>query len=519
MLEMINRIKHRGPDETQIRHFQNGDYSISMAFHRLAIVDTTHNAMQPFEHDGIFVLVNGEIWNSSELREQFTHYKFQSNSDCEVILPLFLNGMSVQQICQTLDGEYAFVIYDSKKQQIHIATDELSVRPLFISTGPNEIGIASESKAFMNHNEIHIQKRSETKIVRIPGGSYTHIDLNNIASPVFESYMNWNPPATGPADIVELRALLENSVRKKLANINREYAFLLSGGFDSSTVVSMAQKILRETDPLSRIKTFTIGIVPDPNCIQDLPEDIVAARKVATYLNTDHHELYFSMQEAFDAIPDVVYTAETWDQTTIRASTPMYLGVREIKRRYPQVAVIFSGEVADELFQGYLYNHMAPTPLAGFDDSKRLLKDIHNFDGLRADRMVARWGCELRLPFFDKHLLTWKLRQDPKHFDPSNNNNIEKYILRKACDDVLPHSIAWRTKQALSDASSHKSTWKDFIKNHTPDENKYYQQIFSNTYMGYWNLIPYKWMPPKEWIDAIDSSAATLVIPGLVFNQ
>lgn len=527
-LEMLYRIQHRGPDETQIRHFTTTrSTSITMAFHRLAVRDVSHNGMQPFEHNGLFCLANGEIWNSEELK--IPGYPYQSQSDCEVILPLFnyhrdLVQMVVNSICKKINGEYAFVIYDSIKNKVYVATDQLSVRPLFIMIGPDGLGIASEAKALIHSTTtIDISLRQNHKIYRLPVASWAEFDLDNLPeSPTFHNYFNWTPQLVlreNPA--ADIRHHLTKSVRTKLTrNMHREYAFLLSGGLDSSLVCSIATRILRETNPTAKIRTFTIALVESLNDMTNLPEDIVAARKVAKFLNTDHTELVFTMQQALNTIPRIIYTTETWDQTTIRASTPMYLGVHEIKRRHPEIAVIFSGEVADELLQGYLYNHTAPSAQAGREDAIKLLKNIHTFDGLRADRVVASAGCELRLPFFDPELLKYVLETDPKVFNPNDQNNIEKFILREAFEGYLPEDVLWRTKQALSDASSHKSGWKDFIKKNIPHgtEDEWYMSIFTQTYMNYWNLVPYKWMPPKEWINSTDSSAATLNIPGLIFR-
>ena len=538
IMEMLSKIKHRGPDETQIRHFNSSklDVSITTAFHRLAITDLSHSAMQPFEWKGMFCLVNGEIWNyktlSLEMKEKST-WNPHSKSDCEVILPLFDHlGKDPELLCKNLDGEYSLVIYDSNTDIIYVGTDELSVRPLFLSLSKKGFGISSESKSLIDNDP-------NTKILRLPCSSYGKYELsklitNNDKELQFISYFDWDSylPENNKYNIEsynevkdKLKLGLISSVKKKLYT-DRKVGFLLSGGLDSSLVCSIASKLLKDKNPNHKIDTFTIGIVEDINDIKDLPEDIESARKVAKYIDSNHHELFFTIKEALNAIPEVIRITESWDETTIRASTPMYLGVHKIKELYPEIAVIFSGEVADELLQGYIYNHLSPSPEEGRKDTIRLLKEIHCFDGLRADRIVASSGCELRLPFFDKFILQHVLESDPKYFDPKEYV-MEKHILRDAfTDNYLPESILWRTKQALSDASSHNSTWKDSIKEYITSfidtskdyshklslEDNWYKSLYNSTYIGYDNLIPHKWLPPKEWCPDMgnDSSATTL---------
>ncbi len=557
ILNNLSKIKHRGPDETHIRHFSSNtlNVDITTAFHRLAIMDTSHSAMQPFEHDGLFCLVNGEIWNHKEISSMLLNKSDETNnlwnphsySDCEVILPLFkFYDNDIIELCKHLEGEYAMIIYDSNKDLIYLATDELSVRPLFISINENGMGIASEAKALLDD-------RCKTTIFRMRGGLCCFWSLREILFDKhifnfqFLEYFDWYKNMTISSDYdststitftlkldstssyeqsrKRLSDLLIENVKRKL-NSDREYAFLLSGGLDSSAVCALAIKELRKNDPSATIKTFTIGIVDSKDDIKNnVPEDIAAARVVAKHIGSEHHELIFTMKEAFEVIPEVVYYLETWDQTTIRASTPMYLGIKKIKELFPNIAIIYSGEVADELLAGYLYNHLSPSPKETRKDAIRLLKEIHKFDGLRADRMVAAHGCELRLPFFSKDLINFMLDTSPEYFDPSSNNNIEKYILRDALDRItmldgsslLPKSILWRTKEAFSDASSHKSSWKDYIKNEikntSPSEDAWYRYLFNQYYEGYMSLIPHKWMPPIEWCPtATDSSATTLNI-------
>jgi asparagine synthase (glutamine-hydrolysing) len=502
----LSQLKHRGPDETLIRHFDSSrnPVSITTAFHRLAVMDIRHAAMQPFEYNGLFCLINGEIWNHAELSKELS---LNTNCDCEVILPLFekLCG-NVSDLCRKLDGEYSFVIYDSKNDLIHIGTDQLSVRPLFYSLSPDGFGFASESKALSG--EIH----------RVKPGSCARWNIYEMRADKMlfnQQFMKYNSlysPIEFTRTYEKVRDtignLLTKSIRKK-SHPDRSFGCLLSGGLDSSLVAALLARIKSET-----IHTFTVGIV-DQTTNEELPEDIIAARKVAKHIGSIHHEAIYTMKEAFERIPNVIKLIESWDQTTIRASTPMYLVLEYISKNYPEIAVVYSGEVADELFAGYLYTHRSPSPQETREDAIRLLNEIHTFDGLRADRIVAGWGKELRLPFFDRDLLEWVLSSPPEYFDPKTYN-AEKYILRDAFSTagILPEEILWRTKEALSDASSHKSGWKSYIqKQLTMNEDVWYRQLFDeNCGQERADLIPHKWMPCWSPEAGNDSSATALNI-------
>lgn len=548
-LEKIQKIRHRGPDEMQIRHFNSdiNNVSITTAFHRLAIMDTSHSGMQPFELHGFFCLVNGEIWNDKEIREMLekeTDWEPHSHSDCEVIIPLFIYyDKDPVKLCQHLNGEYSFIIYDSNDDMIYMGTDELSVRPLFYSSDDDGFSIASEMKALIdasptikNKNKNKNKMRKKKIIKRVNCSSCTSINIKELKKEkmsykiTWSSHFDWNVGIDESIEyssaMIRLREELSSNVKEKLRS-DRDYGYLLSGGLDSSLVCALATMIIRtEIDMGIRPKTFTFGIVNNPLAVgaglEELPEDVVNARKVAEHLGTDHHEYLFTMEQALSIIPEVIYYGETWDQTTIRASVPMYLGIREIKKNYPNIAVIYSGEVADELLAGYLYNHMAPSSEEIRKDAIRLLQEIHRFDGLRSDRMVAAHGCELRLPFFSKNLLKLILTTNPNYYDPNKNQNVEKAILRNIWSslNILPEDILHRTKQALSDASSHKSGWKEYIKENVPVEYKcmenaedeWYHAIFESYYEGYDDLIPHKWMPKWCPESGNDSSASVLNI-------
>jgi len=501
-LQHLSKIKHRGPDETQIRHFNSSlnPVSITTAFHRLAIMDTSHSAMQPFEYKGLFCLINGEIWNSNELLKELPDYQSHSASDCEVILPLFEKlRKNPIELCRQLDGEYAFLIYDSTTDMIYLGTDELSVRPLFYSFDTDGVGFASEAKALSG--EIHRMKPGSCAFWNIFEMRVDKTHFNQ----QFHTYHSLEMPIQPERSYVEVRdkigELLLKSVQKK-SRSDRPFGCLLSGGLDSSLVAALLAQ-----DNVDPIHTFTIGIVDAGDT--ELPSDILSARKVAAHIGSTHHEAIYTMEEAFARIPNVIRLIESWDQTTVRASTAMYLGLEYISKNFPKIAVIYSGEVADELFAGYLYTYRSPSPEHTRADSIRLLSEIHCFDGLRADRIVAGWGCELRLPFFDRKLLDYVLSSPPEYFDPKTQG-VEKRILREAFaeQDLIPTEILMRRKEALSDASSHKSGWKKYIQSQIPTtEDQWYRKLFGEENA---NLIPHKWMP--QWSPEVgdDSSATAL---------
>lgn len=535
----FKKIKHRGPDELSIRKFSvnvNGiKNTVGIGFHRLAIKDTTHNGMQPFEHDNVFCITNGEIYNYEELKTKLTDkYKFVSQSDCETILPYFkyVCNESMEQLCKDLDGEYATCIFNTKNNILYVATDALSVRPIFYYDSPDYFILSSEMKAFHNEN---IGK----DIKRLPSGSYMIYDFNDkklTINDYFWDNIKFNDYNDNYIQVRDtLFKLLKNSVSKKLV-MDRDAAFLLSGGLDSSYVAQEATIQLRKLNPNVRLRTFTIGLT-SPDNIKDgkiineinMPSDIIAARKVAKSINSIHEELWFSMEDAFNSIEKVVYHNESWDQTSNRASVPMYLGVQEIKRRYPNIAVIFSGEVSDELLQGYLYNHKCPDAKSGREDMIRLLRNICYFDGLRADRMVSSSSCELRLPFYGNDIINHVLKSNPKFFMPKFSKkivgkSIEKYILRDAIqndpDHLMPNEIIWREKEALSDATSFKeeNSWKHYIKTRLLSEReeinteeKYYKYLFNKYYKNSEAIIPYKWMPKFVGMTDKDDPSATVL--------
>ncbi len=527
------RLIHRGPDHQRCEFYGS---NVMMGFCRLAIMDTTIAGQQPFYSlDQRYVcMVNGEIYNYKYLQRWLnkkleTPIIWRTNSDCEVVVHLFeylVREDSWVQALKTLcgdllDGEFALVIYDQTDEVVYFGTDELSVRPLFIQSHLGNFYIASEQKA------LHGSCKKTTRLGAGQFGRYfTGVDRDRQPDILTYHELEDIPEMVIDDDISEyLRNLLIKNVELKLRP-DREMGFLLSGGLDSSLVCSIAARLLYP----QKIRTFTVGFSPNST-------DVLAAQKVAEHINSDHRTFIVSYTEGTDIIPRVIKYNESWDQTTTRASVPMALCVSWIKKTCPDIAVIYSGEVADELFMGYLYNRKPHTPEEGREDQIMRLKDIHLFDGLRADRVCASYSCELRLPFFGRDLLRFVMSLPIELVDPLQNGGIEKYILRKAFDigindkQYLPKEILWRTKNAMSDATSVQSGWKEHLKSFCEDqitdsrfeagykiypyktpqtkEDMYYRDIFDS--YGYdETTIPYKWM--SSWCDlnATDSSASTI---------
>ena len=502
------KIKHRGPDSSRIRYYNS---NVMAGFHRLAIVDPTNSGMQPFENDRYICICNGEIYN---YRDLIQHYKLKVNthSDCEVILPLFLKTKDLKSLCDRLDGEFAFVIYDTQDQIAYFGVDEIRARPLFLGMSENKgIYLASEQKALTSQCEI---------IIPVPSGYCGTLQMGEFN---MDAYYNFNIlPEPSIEEHIVLRQFLLQNVSDKL-NPEREYGFLLSGGLDSSLICGIAAKLCAPT----RIHTFTVGF-------NENASDIIAARKVAKHIDSIHTEFIFTYQDGIDILESVIYANESWDQTTTRSSIPMALMIKAIKKKHPEMAVIFSGEFSDELFMGYLDWQSAPNPKEARDHLIKRVKDVTYFDGLRADRTISFYGMELRLPFFSRKLLDFVLSLEPKLLTPSCNDNIEKYLLRKAFNGLnyIPNDILWRTKNAFSDSTSiiGEKSWKEALKDYaekqitdsrfnsrntlyhenTPEtkEDMLYREIFES--YGYKSTcIPYKWK--FAWNgDRTDSSATEL---------
>lgn len=494
-------IKYRGPDHSSYETLYRNGIMISLAFHRLAIIDTSEKSDSMLHDGGVYLTCNGEIYNYKFLIKKYS-LDMHTGSDCEVILQLYRRDPGLfPDILQELDGVFAFVLVDYERGQVIAARDRLGVRPLFIgeSTG-TAIGFASEGKA------LKLLQNSE----QFTPGQCLFFDMNDWSTRVvrwfhLEGHLNMDYKVS--QNIV--RELLVAGVRKRLMS-DRPIGFLLSGGLDSSLVASIASRHLAEP-----ITTFSIGLPGSP--------DLIAAKKVAQYLNSIHHEIVVSTQDILAALPKVVFHDETYDITTIRASIPMYLLAKYIRER-TDIKVIFSGEGSDELFGGYLYFHKAPSPQEFQAETHRLLRELYKFDLLRGDRTTAAWGLEIRVPFLDAALLSVVAQMEPTLKMP--REGVEKALLRDAFKGYLPDEILCRQKEAFSDGVGYSSVAslksraekehselkshppKGVAHPHTPESNMYWH-LFKDHYTHPGLHTEYYWMP--RWHHNVTDPSATVL--------
>ena len=446
LLEMSKQIRHRGPDWSGIYDSDNA----IMSHERLAIVDPASGKQPLFSPDSRLVLAaNGEIYNHQELRKQFEgSYDFQTQSDCEVILALYQKkGVS---FLDELNGIFGFAIYDSEQDSYFVARDHMGIIPLYIGWDANgTFYVASELKAL---------EGVCTKIELFPPGHYMHSSDGVLVPWYTRDWMDYDAVKDNTTSIAEIREALEAAVHRQLMS-DVPYGVLLSGGLDSSVTSAIAKKYAQKriesgdtTDAWwPQLHSFSVGLEGSP--------DLAAAQKVADHIGTVHHEIKFTIQEGLDAIKDVVYNLETYDITTIRASTPMYLMARVIKSM--GIKMVLSGEGADELFGGYLYFHKAPSAKDFHEETVRKLDKLHMYDCLRANKSLAAWGIEGRVPFLDKEFMDVAMRINPND-KMIHGERMEKWVLRKAFESYLPESVAWRQKEQFSDGVGYN--WIDTLK-------------------------------------------------------
>ncbi|EAQ50208.1 MULTISPECIES: asparagine synthase B [Leeuwenhoekiella] len=446
LLEMSKKIRHRGPD-------WNGVYSDEkaiLAHERLSIVDPASGKQPLLSPDGKLILAaNGEIYNHQELRKQLKgQYDFKTQSDCEVILALYQE--EGPGFVDKLNGIFAFSLYDAEKDEYFVARDHMGVIPLYM--GWDEHGtfyVASELKAL---------EGTCTKIELFPPGHYLHSSDGELKRWYSRDWMEYDAVKENETSIEKLREALEAAVHRQLMS-DVPYGVLLSGGLDSSITSAVAKKYAEkriesgDTDGAwwPRLHSFSVGLEGSP--------DLAAAQKVADHIGTVHHEIKFTIQEGLDAIKDVIYNLETYDITTIRASTPMYLMARVIKSM--GVKMVLSGEGADEVFGGYLYFHKAPNAQEFHEETVRKLSKLHMYDCLRANKSLAAWGIEGRVPFLDKEFMDVAMSINPED-KMINGERMEKWVLRKAFESYLPESVAWRQKEQFSDGVGY--SWIDTLK-------------------------------------------------------
>ena len=451
-LAMARKIRHRGPDWSGI--YCGG--SAILAHERLSIVDPQSGGQPLYSPDKKVVLaVNGEIYNHREIRKGYDgKYDFQTGSDCEVILALYQEyGI---HFLEKLNGIFAFALYDSEKDEFLIARDPIGVIPLYIGyDSDGKVYCASELKALEGFCE-----RYEPFF---PGHCYYSKD-GKMTRWYVRDWTQYEAVADAPASVSALREGLEKAVREQLMS-DVPYGVLLSGGLDSSVISAIAKRYAArrvETDGKMaawwpQLHSFAIGLEGAP--------DLAKAREVADFIGTVHHEIHYTIQEGLDALRDVIYYIETYDVTTVRASTPMYLLARVIKSM--GIKMVLSGEGADEIFGGYLYFHKAPDARAFHEETVRKLSKLYLYDCLRANKSLAAWGVEGRVPFRDKEFLDVAMRLNPEA-KMCPGKTIEKKIVREAFADLLPESVAWRQKEQFSDGVGY--SWIDTLKEFTAKE-------------------------------------------------
>ena len=451
---MSKKIRHRGPDWSGI--YTGG--SAILAHERLSIVDPESGRQPLFSPDGKQVLaVNGEIYNHQDLRRRFAgRYQFQTGSDCEVVLALYgsiAHDLSHRQICRMLEelnGIFAFVLYDEARDEFLIARDPIGVIPLYIGyDSDGKVLVASELKA--------LEGQCERYEPFLPGHYYWSREPG-MRRYYQRDWMDYQAVKDNGASAADIRAGLTDAVRRQLMS-DVPYGVLLSGGLDSSVISAIAcryseMRIEDESRTKAywpRLHSFAVGLKGAP--------DLAKARLVADHIGTVHHEINYTIEEGLDAIRDVIYYIETYDVTTVRASTPMYLLARVIKSM--GIKMVLSGEGADEIFGGYLYFHKAPSAEAFHEETVRKLSKLHQYDCLRANKSLSAWGVEGRVPFLDKEFLDIAMRTNPAA-KMCQGKTVEKRIVREAFADMLPQEVAWRQKEQFSDGVGY--SWIDTLK-------------------------------------------------------
>ncbi|XP_073438179.1 asparagine synthetase [glutamine-hydrolyzing]-like [Dendrobates tinctorius] len=530
------KIAHRGPDAFRFENV-NGFTNCFLCFHRLAIVDQLYG-MQPLrvkKFPYLWLCYNGEIYNYKQL-EKHLGFEYQTMVDGEVILHLY-SKYGIEQMAALLDGVFAFILLDTANKKVFLGRDSYGVRPLFkLLTDDGFLAVCSEAKGLI---DLKHSRTSSSKIDPFPPGHCEVFDLKlsgKVASVELIKFHSFKdePQHAEYDSLGKLQAgmdretvkrniclLFENAVRKRLM-AHRRIGCLLSGGLDSSLVAATLLKLMRESNLPYPLQTFAIGMDDSP--------DLLAARKVANHIGSEHHEIIFGAEEGIQAVDEVIFTVETYDVSNVRASVGMYLISKYIRKKTNSV-VIFSGEGSDELTQGYIYFHKAPSEEEAAEDSERLLRELYLFDVLRADRTTAAHGLELRVPFLDHRFTAYYISLPPELRVPKNG--VEKYLLREAFEssDLIPKDILWRPKEAFSDGlSSTKKSWFSILQDHLEQqvddtmleksaekfpfnspktkEGYFYRQIFEKYYPGRADWLTHYWMP--RWIHATDPSARTL---------
>jgi len=498
VLKMSQKVRHRGPDWSGIYSSKNA----ILAHERLAIVDPTSGKQPILSEDGLKVIaVNGEIYNHKNLKNTLTSsYNFRTESDCEVILALYEEkGV---EFLNELNGIFAFALYDSSKDRYFIARDHMGIIPLYMGWDDDNI--------FYVSSELKSLEGVCGKIELFPPGHYLLSDTSGLTKWYKPDWVSYDNVKNSDTSIKAIHDSLSAAVKRQLMS-DVPYGVLLSGGLDSSITSALAKKFASkrvesndEQDAwYPQLHSFSVGL-------KDAP-DLKAAKIVADHIGTIHHEINFTIQEGVDAIRDVIYHLETYDITTIRASTPMYLMARAIKSL--GIKMVLSGEGADELFGGYLYFHKAPNAKEFHEETVRKLDKLHQYDCLRANKSLAAWGIEGRVPFLDKEFIDIAMNINPED-KMIKNGRIEKWILREAFKDYLPESVLWRQKEQFSDGVGY--SWIDSLKELVSKE------VSDNDLKNASNVFPVNTPQNKEefyyrsiFNDHFPSQAAALSVPSV----
>ena len=448
----FNNIKHRGPDSSSLLKLSTTEYKITLGFHRLSIIDIS-GGDQPFiytdKNKKIYLLCNGEIYNFKELSEK---YGLNTHSDCRIILDMYLHGKTIYEIVEELDGEFAFIFLEIENDDIRLyyARDRFGIRPLFHRIDDTGIYFSSELKGIVGGDAIQVEPRKVyyTNMKEQFVYTYYHIGLNKyqISEDTFKT----------------IRDTFTKSVKDRMES-ERPIGALLSGGLDSSLICGIAAKILAAKD--QRLNTFSIGMDEDS-------PDILNARKVAKHINSIHHEIIIPVETWLKNLKNVIKQIETYDITTIRASTGQYLISKWISEN-TDIKVILNGDGSDELTSGYLYFYNAPSADLSHFENLILLSQIHNYDVLRVDRGITSFGLESRVPFLSHNFVDMYLSIDKSLRNPIKNERVEKYLLRQAFNDenIIPNEVLWRQKEAFSDGCSNiQKSWYEHIQDYVEAE-------------------------------------------------
>jgi len=470
ILKMAKKIRHRGPDWNGIYCSKNA----ILAHERLAIVDPTSGRQPIYNNDKSLILAaNGEIYNHLELKKKYaSDYKFTTASDCEIILALYKK--EGKSFLNHLNGIFAFAIYDSINDKYMIARDHMGIIPLYM-------GWDSEGTFYIS-SELKSLEGICNKIELFPPGHYLITGDTHPSKWYSEKWRDFENVQNRNTSVKKLHDALSDSVHRQLMS-DVPYGVLLSGGLDSSITSALAKKFsskrIESGDKQNawwpQLHSFSVGLKGSP--------DLKAAKVVADHIGTIHHEIRFTIQEGLDALREVIYHLETYDITTVRASTPMFLMARAIKSL--GIKMVLSGEGADELFGGYLYFHKAPSAKEFHDETVRKLDKLHQYDCLRANKSLAAWGIEGRVPFLDKEFIEVAMNINPKD-KMITSDRMEKWVLRKAFEDYLPKSVVWRQKEQFSDGVGY--SWIDALKETA--QNEVTDEQFKNAHFRFTSQTP-----------------------------